>query len=34
VLLRVGVSVPMVRVMNGVQDEGPQVMLSLAYDVR
>jgi len=33
-LIRAAVSVPVIHALVGTQDEGPQVMLSLAYDVR
>jgi hypothetical protein len=34
VLIRAAVSVPVIHALVGTQDEGPQAMLSLAYDVR
>lgn len=33
-LVRVGVSMPVVRALNGLQSEGPQLQLLLAYDIR
>lgn len=34
ILVRVGFSLPIARVLNGIQSEGPQAVLALVYDVR